>query len=226
MKKNTFILSLTMLFGLFTAQQTMAQGQGEPEHTEKVDMNTGLVVWTGSTIQEALDISQPTTEAPQGGFFFLVEFKDELIEKEKYVGARGDYGVQGILSSVGMRMQLVSPTNAPIQLNNQPSGPYYQFVSRIDNADTTSGYLGDRMGLDNENDPGKSIYLDRGPNRNLWNNETNNCNNFPNWKLNLVPQQNSVKHNVRYKGDASSHDVNVTTYTIQNVETQYKNNGV
>ena len=208
MKKNTFILNGLMLLGLFTAQNAWAQ-----EHTEKVDMNTGLVVWTGSTIDEV---------ANQDTYFFLVEFKDELNvnDKEKYVGARGDYGVQGILSSVGMRMQLVTPENAPIRLSNRPAAPYYQFVSRIDNADNTSGYLGDRMGIDNENDAGVSIYLDRGKNRNMYNNDQNNCNNFPNWKLNYVE---STKSNVRYKGEAASHTVTVNTYTIQNVETQNRN---
>ena len=209
MKKNTFILSCLMLLGLFMAQNVWAQS----EHTEKVDMNTGLVVWTGSTIDEV---------ANQDTYFFLVEFKDELNvnDKEKYVGARGDYGVQGILSSVGMRMQLVTPENSPITLRNQPAAPYYQFVSRIDNADNTSGYLGDRMGIDNENDAGVSIYLDRGKNRNMYNNDQNNCNNFPNWKLNYVE---STKSNVRYKGEAASHTVTVNTYTIQNVETQNRN---
>lgn len=209
MKKNTFILSCLMLLGLFMVQNVWAQS----EHTEKVDMNTGLVVWTGSTIDEV---------ANQGTYFFLVEFKDELNvnDKEKYVGARGDYGVQGILSSVGMRMQLVRPENAPITLRNQPAAPYYQFVSRIDNADNTSGYLGDRMGIDNENDAGVSIYLDRGKNRNMYNNDQNNCNNFPNWKLNYVE---STKSNVRYKGEAAPHTVTVNTYTIQNVETQNRN---
>ncbi len=209
MKKNTFNLSCLMLLGLFMAQNVWAQS----EHTEKVDMNTGLVVWTGSTVDEV---------ANQETYFFLVEFKDELNvnDKEKYVGARGDYGVQGILSSVGMRMQLVTPENTPIELTNRPAAPYYQFVSRIDNADNTSGYLGDRMGIDNENNAGASIYLDRGKNRNMYNNDQNNCNNFPNWKLNYVE---STKSNVRYKGEATSHTVTVNTYTIQNVETQNRN---
>lgn len=216
MKKNTFILSLVMLFGLFTAQNVFAQGTDE--HTEKVDMETGLVVWTGSTVDEVAD---------KDTYFFLVEFKDQLNvnDKEKYVGARGDYGVQGIMSSVGMRMQLVTSKNSddmtyPISLNNQPGGPYYQFVSRILNA-TPDPWLGDRMGLDNENDAGKSVYLDRSGKRNMWDGDQNNCNNFPNWKLNFVQ---SHKTNIRYKGESSPHTVNVNTYTIQNVETQNRNN--
>ena len=212
MKKNTFILSCLMLLGLFMAQNVWAQS----EHTEKVDMNTGLVVWTGSTVEEVAD---------QDTYFFLVEFKDQLNvnDKEKYVGARGDYGVQGIMSSVGMRMQLVTSKNSddmtyPISLTNRPAGPYYQFVSRIMNA-TPDPWLGDRMGLDDENDPGKSVYLDRSGKRNMWNGDQNNCNNFPNWKLNFVQSQ---KTHIRYKGEANDHTVDVNTYTIQNVETQNK----
>ncbi len=212
MKKNTFILSCLMLLGLFMAQNVWAQS----EHTEKVDMNTGLVVWTGSTVDEVAD---------KDTYFFLVEFKDvlDVNNKEKYVGARGDYGVQGIMSSVGMRMQLVTSKNSddmtyPISLTNRPAGPYYQFVSRIMNA-TPDPWLGDRMGLDDENDPGKSVYLDRSGKRNMWNGDQNNCNNFPNWKLNFVQSQ---KTHIRYKGEANDHTVDVNTYTIQNVETQDK----
>ena len=220
MKRFSIFKSMIVLAAMFTGQQVLAQGNGT-EHTEMVDMKTGLVVWTGSTIEEVV-VSSDVVDTEGTKYFFLVEFKEQLDRehKELYVGARGDYGVQGILSSVGMRMQLVQSTTA-ISLNNQPSGPYYQFVSRIENADNTSGYLGDRMGLDNENDDGKSVYLDRSSNRNYWDNNANNCNNFPNWKLNFVQ---SEKQHVRYKGESEERTVYVNTYTIQNVETQYHNN--
>lgn len=211
MKKRAILKGLMVLVAMLTAHQGFAQ---EQTHTERVDMNTGLVVWTGSLAEEVANTDK---------FFFLVEFKDQLNvnDKELYVGARGDYGVQGILSSVGMRMQLVSPETAPITLsNNQPTPLYYQFVSRIENS-SSDPWLGDRMGIDNENDANVSIYLDRSKNRNMYNNDQNNCNNFPNWKLNFVQ---SYKDNIRYKGEPTSKRVNVNTYTIQNVETQSKNN--
>ena len=221
MKTKSIITGLIVLSALFNGQPVLAQGSGE-EHTEKVDMNTGLVVWTGSTVEEVV-VNENVLDTENTKYFFLVEFKEELDRdhKELYMGARGDYGVQGILSTVGMRMQLVQSTSA-IYLNGQPSGNYYQFVSRIENASaSTDPYLGDRMGLDNENDPNKSVYLDRSNERTLWNNEANNCNNFPNWKLNYVE---SYKYNVRYKGEEDSHSVKVNTYTIQNMETQNRNN--
>lgn len=211
MKKKAILKGLMVLVAMFSAHQGVAQ---EQTHTERVDMNTGLVVWTGSLAEEVANTNK---------FFFLVEFKDQLNvnDKELYVGARGDYGVQGILSSVGMRMQLVSPETAPITLsNNQPISPYYQFVSRIENS-SSDPWLGDRMGIDNENDANVSIYLDRSKNRNMYHNDQNNCNNFPNWKLNFVQ---SYKDNIRYKGETTSKRVNVNTYTIQNVETQSRSN--
>lgn len=179
---------------------------------QQVDMNTGLVVWTGSTAAQAVQISQ------EGGFFYLVEFKEELDvnDKELYVAARGAYGVQAVMSSVGMRLQLVNST-PQVTLSGQPS-PSYQFISRIENADTQAAYLGDRMGIDSENN-GANVFLDRSSQRAYWGNNTNNCNNFPNWTLNASTE---TKHNVRYKGEADTHDVSVTTYTIQNVETQGK----
>lgn len=210
MKKNTFILSCLMLLGLFMVQNAWAQ---EPEHTEKVDMNTGLVVWTGSKVEEV---------ANKNTYFFLVEFKDvlDVNNKEKYVGARGDYGVQGIMSSVGMRMQLVSSTRNIDLSNNQPRTNCYQFVSRILNSSTAS-HLGDRMGIDSDYAYGKSVYLDRSGNR-AYNDNNTIVTNFPNWQLNPVTSQ---KTGIRYKGETDPHPVTVQTYTIQNVETQYRNGG-
>ena len=209
MKTKSIITGLIVLSALFNGQQVLAQGSGE-EHTEKVDMNTGLVVWTGSLVSEVVN---------QDKFFFLVEFKEKLDvdDKEQYMGARGDYGVQGIMSSVGMRMQLRTSTRE-VNLNGAPQGQCYQFVSRIENADQTSGYLGDRMGFDAEGE-NKSVYLDRSGRRTYWDNNQNNCNNFPNWVLTHVQ---SEKKGVRYKDHAEEEDVPVNTYIIQNAETQSK----
>ena len=209
-----------MLATLFTGQRALAQGT-QTEPTEKVDMNTGLVVWTGSTVDKVV-VNESDLDTERTKYFFLVEFKKELDRehKELYMGARGDYGVQGILSSVGMRMQLVKSTRE-VNLNNAPQGQCYQFVSRIDNADQTSGYLGDRMGFDDEDGEGHSVYLDRSGNRYYWDNDPRNCTNFPNWVLNEVSPK-SKKTGVRYKGEDDDHDVEVTTYIIQNAETQYR----
>lgn len=201
MKRFIYVITAIIIAFLMVSQHAKAQ---------KVDMETGLVVWEGSTVADALQITS------EGGFFYLVEFKETLDvdDKELYVAARGAYGVQAVMSSVGMRMQLVS-SSPTVTLTNQPS-PCYQFISRIENADNTSDYLGDRMGIDSENN-GANVFLDRSSKRAYWEGNTNNCVNFPNWKLNASTQ---TKRNVRYKGEAASHNVSVTTYTIQNVETQ------
>ena len=210
MKRNTFIFVMMMLMGMMAFHRAYAQ---------KVDMETGLVVWKGSTVQDALDITG------EGGFFFLVEFKDELDEndKEKYVNARGDYGVQAVMSSVAMRMQLQQSQRAVNLGGSQPTTAY-QLISRIDNA-SNDPWLGDRMGTDNENafgnSAGYSIYLDRSGDRTYWEGDTRNCNNLPNWTFN---ESTSYKQNVRYKGEASAHTEAVTTYTIQNVDTRYCTN--
>ena len=211
MKKYFYMTAMLALVGSMMTQTAKAQ---------QVDMNTGLVVWKGSTVQDALDITA------QGGFFFLIEYKEELNvnDKELYVAARGAYGVQAVMSSVGMRMQIVESTPATILGGNQPNTAY-QLISRIENADHNAGYLGDRMGIDNEdawgNTAGHSIYLDRSKNRTYWDGDTRNCNNFPNWTFNV---STSYKENVRYKGDANPRREEITTYTIQNVDTRSANN--
>lgn len=206
MKKRAILKGLMVLVAMLTAHQGFAQ---EQTHTERVDMNTGLVVWTGSLAEEV---------ANKDKFFFLVEFKDQLNvnDKELYVGARGDYGVQGILSSVGMRMQLITST-PETHFSGQPNENCYQFVSRIENS-SSDPWLGDRMGIDDETAAGKSVYLDRSGVRTEYN--PNNYNNFPRWQLNWVESQ---KTNIRYKGETESKTVKVNTYTIQNVETRIRN---
>lgn len=215
MKRLSIFKSMMVLAAMFTGHQAMAQGSGD-EHTERVDMKTGLVVWTGSLAEDVVNTNT---------FFFLVEFKDQLNvnDKELYVGARGDYGVQGILSSVGMRLQLVS-SNRNVNLNNnQPRDNCYQFVTRIQNADSQASHLGDRMGIDSDFAYGKSVYLDRSGNRSSSNEGDNRVyTNFPNWQLNYVE---SYKNHIRYKGQETESTVKVNTYTIQNVETQTRRGG-
>jgi hypothetical protein len=201
---------MMMLAAMFTGQLAMAQ-----THTQRVDMNTGLVVWTGSTAEQV---------AATGEFFYLVQWKDQLsvTDKEQYVGARGDYGVQAVISPVGMRMQLqeVGASSLYDLRNRNTQAPYYQLITRIQNADTSSDYLGDRMSPNNDDNAGSSIYLDRSNKRAYWENDRNNVVNFPNWKL---VQSTSVKRNVRYKGETSPRTVNVITYIFQNAESQNGN---
>ena len=216
MKKRNLFISLALLLGLFTTQQVFAQ---------QVDLETGLVVWTGSTVEQALQIStpsDPTDPTDEGGFFFLVEFKERLStnDKERYVAARGRYGVQAVMSAVGMRLQLVESPEAPTDhpeyerpfKNQFPTA--YQVVSRIENADQQTGYLGDRMGADEEGSDGQPIYMDRSEYRTPWG---DHYNNFPNWIFN---KSTSTKFGVRFKGETEKKDVEVTTYTIQNTDTR------
>lgn len=211
MKRTIYIIATIILAALTTTQQAKAQ---------KVDMETGLVVWTGSTVADAIRITN------EGGFFYLVEYKSTLDvnDKELYVAARGAYGVQAVMSSVGMRMQLEASQPAVDLGGDQPTTAY-QFISRIENADTQSDYLGDRMGFDNEhmteNTAGSSVYLDRSGQRAYWEGNQNNCVNFPNWILN---ESTETKYNVRYKGEASSHTETIRTYTIQNTDTRRMTN--
>lgn len=189
-----FHIILFALVGLMITQNAKAQ---------QVDMNTGLVVWKGSTLDEALTMSS------NGGFVYLVEFKQTLNpnDKELYLNAGGNYGVQAILSSVGMRMQIRQSQDRGRPNNNRTA---YQFVTRIDNLDNTSGYLGDCMGYDNQAIGGHySIYLDRGNKYNLLNGQANN---FPNWELISSPQ---TKTGIRYKNETSNHPEDIQTYILR-----------
>ena len=194
MKRTIYIIATIILAALTTTQQAKAQ---------QVDMNTGLVVWKGSTLNEALTMSS------NGGFVYLVEFKQTLNpnDKELYLNAGGNYGVQAILSSVGMRMQIRQSQDTGRPNRNITA---YQFVTRIDNLDNTSGYLGDCMGYDNNPINGQySIYLDRG---NKYNRLNGQANNFPNWELNESQQ---IKSGIRYKNETNNHTEEITTYTIR-----------
>lgn len=169
---------------------------------QRVDMNTGLVVWKGSTLQQAVELSN------NGGYIYLIEFKDQLNEndKELYLNAGGNYGVQAILSSVGMRMQIkVSGDNNRPNQNSYSTA--YQFVTRVKNLDTNTNYLGDCMGYDDQAIGGEySIYLDRS--------NTYHNNNHPNWTL---TESRQTKYGVRYKNEAQK-DEEVLTYTIRSTD--------
>ena len=133
MKKNTLI-SIVMALAIWMVASVA--------HAQKIDENTGLVVWEGTDITTAVSNSQ------KGQFVYLVEFEPTLNEsnKEKYLAAGSAYGVQGVMSSVGMRIQIV---NSPNHYTGNPYTSHYQIIDRIENsASSTRPWLGDRIAYD------------------------------------------------------------------------------
>ena len=159
-----FISLIAMIAGLFASQNVMAQD---------IDLNSGQVVWKGMSVDDAAALRKGDNE----GFFYLLQFKPTLSSDspEKYISSGGAYGVQGVLSSVGMRMQIVKNGNA------------YQIITRVQNSGTAS-HQGDRMGVDGTG-TGKAVYLDRGT--------AQANNNYPNWTITATTQN---KSSIRYKG--------------------------
>ena len=186
MKKLYFILTALMLM------------MGQYAKAQQIDINTGMVVWEGTTLAKALE------DCAAGKYVYLCRFESSLGTsanpvKEKFMGSGGSYGVQGVLSSVGMRVQIVA---------GQTNGSY-QIVTRVANANWSTGSadnIADRVGFDG-NANGKNVYLDR---KNAYASDQ-----FVNWTFNSSQQ---TKSNIRYKDDASSHTVSVQTYTIQSAE--------
>lgn len=184
MKKNILLSVMFVLAGLFASQSAKAQ---------KIDMNTGLVVWTGTSLSDA------AAGSAQGKYYYLLEFKSSLDANnpELYMSSGGAYGVQGVLSSVGMRVQILNT-----------SGNIYQVVTRVLNSASSSNQrVGDRMGF-TENRSGEPLYLDRGEAQ-----YTTGNNSYPNWR---ITTSTSTKSNIRYKDDNSSHTVSVNTITFYN----------
>ena len=186
MKKNILLSVMFVLASLFVSQHAMAQ---------KIDAVSGQVVWTGKTIGDAV---QATANKK---YIYLIQYQPTLSEnnKEKYISAGGAYGVQGVLSSVGMRMQITR------------SGSYYQIITRVQNSGSATTQ-GDRMGFDNTTDGqgglayiynGQPVYLDRG--------STNADKNQVNWGF--VPQTQT--RSVRYVGETTEQNVDVQTYAIR-----------
>lgn len=195
MKKNILLSVMFVLAGLFVSQSAKAQ---------KIDMNTGLVVWTGTSLSDAV------AGSAQGKYYYLLEFKSSLDANnpELYMSSGGAYGVQGVLSSVGMRMQIEE--HDITNYWGDVTGHYYQIATRVQNSAATDerDWLGDRMGF-TETGNGVALYLDRGP-------ETysnTNHDSYPNW---TITESTSRKSSIKYKDDNSSHTVDVKTITIQN----------
>lgn len=73
--KNKNLLLMFLALSLF----------GLKANAQKVDSNSGLVVWTGMTLADAVAAS-----ASEDGFVYLLQFKPTLSEtdKEKYISPR------------------------------------------------------------------------------------------------------------------------------------------
>lgn len=199
--KNKNLLLMFLALSLF----------GLKANAQKVDSNSGLVVWTGMTLADAV-------AASEDGFVYLLQFKPTLNEndKEKYISQGGTYGVQGVLSSIGMRMKIVSSPN------NDYFNNYYQVVTRVQNSnvnpenpnDQNAGLLGDRLGF-SDFYVGSNIYLDRGTDI-----RTSGLTNYPDWTIN---DGTATKRGIRYVGEETTQDVDVRTITFVNRNTA--NNG-
>lgn len=185
MKRNKIVLVMVLALSLF----------GMKVNAQKVDSNTGLVVWEGMTLSQAV-------QASQTGYVYLLQFKSTLSEadKEKYISQGGTYGVQGVVSSIGMRMKI----------EQSPSGGgYYQVITRVQNSNgDTSGTLGDRMAFTDQYF-GSNIYLDRGT-RHI---TDEMYTNFPDW---TITDGTATKRNIRYVGEETIQDVTVKTISFRN----------
>lgn len=188
--KNKNLLLMFLALSLF----------GLKANAQKVDSNSGLVVWTGMTLADAVAAS-----ASEDGFVYLLQFKPTLSEadKEKYISQGGTYGVQGVLSSIGMRMKIVQSPN------NTYFDNYYQVITRVQNSNgDTSGTLGDRLAFSDQY-VGSNIYLDRGTGH-----ITNSTyTNFPDW---TIINGTATKRNIRYVGEETTQDVEVKTISFRN----------
>lgn len=100
-----------------------------------IDNNTGQVVWLGKTLVDAV------TYCNNGGYVFLYN-----VSTGQFLSQGGSYGVQGVLSSVGMRFTIAQ--------TRYGSTTVYTFKSRIDNA-----AQGEYMSPNGQG--GTNIYLDR-----------------------------------------------------------------
>ena len=184
MKRINIVLIIVLALSVF----------GLKANAQKVDSNTGLVVWTGMTLNEAV-------QASRTGYVYLLQFKPTLneMDKEKYISQGGTYGVQGVLSSIGMRMKIVSSPNG---------GGYYQVVTRVQNSNGESAsLLGDRLAF-SDFYAGSNIYLDRGTGV-----ITSGLTNFPDW---TITNGTRTKHGIKYVGEETTQNVTVRTISFEN----------
>ena len=117
--KNKYLLSVcAILLGFVFSTSVKAQ---------IINESNGKVVWLGSTLNEALN----------GQYVYLYQVNEDM-----FVNAGGSYGVQGVLSTVGMRLKIESYNGN------------YRVASRIDNQ-AQGNYMSPNQTT------GSEIYLDR-----------------------------------------------------------------
>ena len=201
MKKNILLSVMFVLAGLFVSQSANAQ---------QIDQNSGQVVWLGTKLADAVDLCNTDNDGDgtPDGFVYLLQFQPTLSadNPEKYISSGGAYGVQGVLSTVGMRMQIFKTTYTYYGRTYT----YYEIASRVQNSGTAA-HQGDRMGFDGIG-TGKPLYLDRGTDQ--------AGNNYPQW---TISESTSTKRNIKFKDDATSRTVSVNTITIRGYDSDQRN---
>lgn len=152
MKKQYLLTLLIAISGLFTVNNASAQD----------------IDWKGSTLADAI------TYCKNGGFVYLYN-----VDAGKFLTAGGDYGVQGVLGAVGMRMQLEQNT----------AGTFVRVRSRIDN-----GKQGDCMSINlTFSGTGQAIYLDR-----LESETTGTQISYPWWKFNVSTSGTYTNYTIQF----------------------------
>lgn len=195
MKKKSLLSLITLVLAMLSSLNAKAQ---------LVDSNTGQVVWTGERLE---DIIENDITDDDDHFVYFVEFKAQLDanNKERYVTQGGTFGVQGTMSSIGMRMQIVRSPN----LNS-----YYQVITRIKNSIDPNERpdLGDRMSC---YQPGNNseVYLDRASRR-----ITTGNTNYPDWR---IQEEEMSKGSITYVGHETPTNVTVNTIRFQSREGNY-----
>jgi hypothetical protein len=198
MKKNSLLSLLTVVSAMLLSLNV---------HAQRVDSETGQVVWLGERLSTAI------SESTAGRFVYLVEFKSSLDanNKERYVTQGGRYGVQGSLSSIGMRMQFQNSTNG---------GGFYQMRTRIQNSNdlTVRVDLGDLLSVPTLNND-ESVYLDRSDriidNANDWpaGSSWTYLRNYPDWQ---ITETTRSKGSITYVNDTEPTAVTVNTISFHN----------
>ena len=187
---------------------------------QEIDQNTGQVVWKGTKLADAVRKCQA------GEFVYLCQFKETLSQNnpEKFLTSGGAYGVQGVVASIGMRVQILPARTTD---SSAPDNSY-QIVTRIENNNWKDNEGSDRLGFDEWATydrrgnvtgilDGKNIYLDR-KNKHVY---TNDDKHFVNWTIN---QTTATKKNIKYKGQAEA-DVKVNVVTFQCAEPESVSGG-
>ena len=121
-----------------TSQRIMAQTIISQNFTDNGhQIKAGEVIWQGTSLTDAVTASQT-------GYVYLYNVKTG-----KFLNTGGSYGVQGVLSSVGMRVKVTSTT----QTYNGRNYNGYTIEGRVDNPGQ-----GSFMSPNGNSDP---IYMDR-----------------------------------------------------------------